>query len=183
MKCSKCRSKNINIAKFCKSCGNAFTDKERETAKKGTFVWYLEKIDDIKSIVDLSFITGKLWFKISSIIFVLGIGIYFYMANGSEMKLLKSDQYKVEYNAKLDEYYLLVTKEKTNLELYFPENVKDIKVKNYDKENKILKEKKYKKDAEIILENTDDESYYILEGVYNGHSDKMKLYIYRTEVQ
>ena len=98
MKCVKCKCDNNYSSNYCKECGNKFTKKEQNKAKRWKLVWFLEKKDKIKSLWKFSFITDSKIFKIATILIVLGIGIYSFFINGINFKLLKSDYYKLQYN-------------------------------------------------------------------------------------
>lgn len=183
MKCIKCQTENVNKANYCKNCGNHFTKKEQESAKKWSFVWFLEKIDKIKSIFDFSIVTDHIAFKIASILVILGIGLYSFFSNGINLRLLESDQYKIQYNTKLSEYYLLVAKEKTNLNLYIPNRATKIMIKHMTSDDQVLEEREYKQGDAIILDSNGKEDYYTIEARYEKDNlDRMKLYIYLEEV-
>lgn len=182
MECIKCQTKNINKANYCKKCGYHFSEAEQEAAKKWTFVWILEKIDDLKGILDLSFITENLIFRFVIIVLVLGIGVYSFITKGIDLKFLESDYYKIQHNTKLNEYYLFVDSEKTTLNLYVPNRTNQLTIQHLDEENQILSEESYQKDEEIILESNGSNDYYILEATYENESqDELKFYIYREE--
>ncbi|MBE6146864.1 MAG: zinc ribbon domain-containing protein [Firmicutes bacterium] len=180
MECIKCQTKNINKANFCKKCGYHFSKAEQDSAKKGTFVWVLEKVNDLKSILDLSFITENIIFRILTIILILGIGIYSWITNGINIKLLENPNYKIQYNTKLDEYYLLVDSNKTTLDLYIPNRTNQLVIKHLDENNQLLFEKDYQIEEKIVLESTSSNDYYLLEAKYqNNKQEKIKIYIYK----
>jgi len=182
MKCIKCRDNNINQANYCKKCGYHFSEAEQNAAKKWTLVWYLELFDKIKSLNKFSFITDHIVFKIISIIVVLSIGIYSFVTNGINLKLLESDNYSIQYNTKLSEYYLLVDENETNLDLYVPNRTDELKVKHLDKNNEIIEEKIYDNDERIVLTSVSNDDYYLVEAKYDKDNvDFLKLYVYRVE--
>ena len=191
MKCKKCFTKNINSANYCNNCGNKFTEQDRKKAKKWTPVWFLEGYDKIMSYIDLSFLEDhikskalKVLYKISSILIVLAIGIYLLISRGINVKILEGEDYKVQYNSELEEYYLLSDKEETKLNLYIPNRAKEITVQLLDKENKIVEENNYDTNASIILDKNENGNYYIFEIKYgNNNLDKLKIYIYLNKTE
>lgn len=183
MKCVKCKTDNIINANYCKNCGYEFSKKEKKKAKRWTLAWFLEIIDKIKSIFDLSIITGNILFKVLSVIVILIVGIYYSITSGTNLKILNSDNYQIQYNTKLDEYYLIANKEETTLNLYVPNRTKNIIIKHLDGKDLIIEEKEYCKECEVLLNSNGSEDYYIIETKYeNNNLDRMKLYVYYEEV-
>ncbi len=182
MECIRCKTKNVNKANYCKNCGYHFSKEEQKAAKKWTLVWFLECFDKAKSILNLSIITDHILFKIASIVVVLGIGFYSFFTNGNSLKLLESNDYKVQYNTELSEYYLLANKEKTNLNLYIPNRAQKLIVEHIDQNNQLIDTKEYAKEEEIVFSSDSNNDYYILEAAYeNNNFDKLKFYIYYVE--
>ncbi len=179
MNCSKCKKKNINSANYCKYCGYHFSKEEQEEAKKGTFVWYLEKFDKIKDIITLNIITNNIFFKIGTVLLVLGIGIWNLISYGTNLKILESSQYQVQYNTKLNEYYLLTNKDETKLNLYAPQSSQEIVIEHLDKENNLLEKNVYNNTDNIVLNSNTSDEYYIIKSKDNKNMNKLKMYIYR----
>lgn len=183
MKCIKCEEKNINSANYCKKCGNKFLEEEQKNAKKWTLVWFLEGIDKIKSLWKFSFITDHILFKIGSVLVVLFIGIISVITNGNKLKIEENSNYQIKYNTKLSEYYLIVDKDETELNLYIPHKVQNLTVYHSDKSNELIEKKEYDKEDKIILEtNTIEEDFYIVEANYDEtKKESLKVYIYKEE--
>lgn len=184
MKCIKCTTKNINSANYCRRCGNKFLLEEQKAAKRWTLVWFLEWIDKIKSLWKFSFITDHILFKIGSVLVVLGIGIYSVIVNGNKLKIEENPNYKIQYNTKLSEYYLIVKTNETELNLYIPHETQNLTVYHSDKNNELIEKKSYKEDEKIILEtNSTEEDFYLIEAEYNENTkESLKVYIYKEEV-
>lgn len=180
MKCIKCRTVNINKANYCKNCGYHFSKKEQEAAKKWSFVWFLEKIDKVKSLWKFSFITDHILFKIASVAIVLGIGIYSCFANGTHLKILKTDEYQLQYNKDLKEYYLLTDNDQTKLNIYIPNQISEISIQQVASNDQIISEATYKKEQDIILVNTEETDYYLIK-VKDSPKENLKIYIYRKD--
>lgn len=182
MKCIKCKTNNINKANYCKNCAYKFSEKEQKIAKRKTFIGKIEMIEDFYNVCSLKVVTDHILFKIATIILVLGIGIYFWITNGTNLNLLESDNYKIQYNEKKSEYYLIGKEEEIPLDLYVPEKSKEIIVKHYDKDNNIINEDKYSKTDNITLEINSNKDYYVIESIYeNNNLDQIKLYVYLEE--
>lgn len=177
MNCKKCKKKNINKANFCKYCGNEFTEKERKYAKRKTIVGKLELIEKGYKLWKFKFITDSIIFKIASLIILIIIGIYLTINNGNDIKIMKSDMYQVEYNTKSDEYYLLVDKDKINLDLYVPNNIKKIRIKHMNKNGDIILEDDYEINEEISLDYNANDDYYLLD----SKDKEIKFFVYKVE--
>lgn len=182
MKCIKCLTKNINQANYCKNCGYVFNDKEREIASRWTPVWILEKFEKIKNICSgkfdfLSFITDTLAYKICSLLVVLVVGIYFMIAHGINVKIEKSDNYRLGYNEEAKEYYVFVKEEQTLLNLYLPNDTEEIILTNYDHDEKILSEETFGRDQEIAIKAGVDD-YYVLTAKQKSKETEFKMFVY-----
>lgn len=182
MKCIKCRTNNVHNANYCKNCSYHFSKMEQNAAEKKTFVGLLKKIEKIKKIVTLDFITGKTWFKFSSIAILLVVGIYFIITNGFYLKIEESPNYTGNYNEELDEFYLYSKNAKTELNLYVPDRAKGLNVKHYDENDKLLFEENYDVTDNIVLDSNSNQDYYLIEAKYDKNNfDRLKLFIYQTE--
>ena len=180
MKCQKCKSENILRANFCSKCGKEFTDKEKKEAYNKTIFGKIAFIEKIKSIVTLNIITGNIFFKIGSLLIVLGIGLYFLFTFGINVKILDSKDYQTFFNKKSNEYYIIVDDNKDSIELnlYRPNRTKEMNVYTYDLEEKEKDKKEVAKDGDIILD-ANEEDYYVIESTYsNNKQDKIKIYVY-----
>lgn len=183
MKCKKCKTDNINQANYCKRCGNKFTDEEKKEAHKWTFVWFLEGLENIKKACKLEFITDIPIIKYGSIVVILALGVLSYFYNGNDLHLLESENYKIQYNEREEEYYLLVNNEETILNVFVPNRSKNLTVKHYNSDGEIIEDAEYDKDDEIILKNDEETDYYVVAADYGKKSDELKLYVYRMEVE
>lgn len=183
VKCRKCETENRACASFCKNCRYEFTKEEQNKAKnkslEGIIVRIIERVGKIKSVIDLSFITDKLWFQIASIVVVLGIGVFSCFQNGVHLKILKSDIYQINYNTKLNEYYLVVEEKEAKLNLYIPYQGQDIVVKHMNLEEE-LESNTYQDGENIVLTNNDEDDYYLITGKgLNRKEETLKVYIYK----
>jgi len=182
MKCIKCRTNNINKANYCKKCSYEFSDVERKAARKNTFVGKLEMIENVYNACKLKVITDNIVFKICSLLFVLAIGIYFWITNGLDLKLLNSKNYDIQYNVEDKEYYLLTTEDKVLLNLYVPNRVEKIIISHYDENDNVLEEEQYEPTDEIVLETMQKE-YYVLNADYlstDENSYAFKFYVLKS---
>lgn len=183
MQCRKCKTENRACAKYCKSCRNEFTEQEQNKAKnksiEGIIVRILERKDKIKSYVSLSFITDKIWFQVLSILLVLGIGVYFSLQNGIHLRIEKSDAYQINYNQKLEEYYLLVKGEEAKLNLYIPYQGQDVTVKHMEGEIEVSSTIYQEKDEITLMSNNENDYYLIIGKGLGSKEEVLKVYIYK----
>ena len=186
VKCTKCETENRTCAHYCIKCRYEFTEEEQNRAKnknlEGIIVRVFEKVDKIKSFINLSFLTEKLWFQILSVVLVLGIGILSCFQNGIHLKILKSDAYQIYYHTKLNEYYLVVEEEKTQLNLYLPYQKQEITVKHMDLENE-LESNIYQDGVDIVLMSNEENDYYLITGKrLDRKEETLKVYVYKKGV-
>lgn len=176
MKCIKCKEKNISSANYCQKCGNKFSEEEKKQAHKKTLVGKLELAEKAYKVCTLKVITDHIIFKISSIIILIIGGLFLVFNNGNKVKILDDSQYVLEYNTKLDEYYIKTTNDKISLKLYVPNKASDLTIMHMANENK-LEEKTIEKNEEIILNVNNEDEYYLLKSNVND----LKIIIYRVD--
>ncbi len=181
MKCTKCKTENLVKANYCKACGNRFTPEEKEKARKTSTVEILKKAEDIKEktdkvkdILSLSFITDNVYVRLVLIIIPFAIGMLF-GGGDNNMKIRKSDYYRVYHNTTTDEYYLQVEQSNINLMLYVPEDTKEIKVSFTEDGGCSWDEDIYQTDRPIIIESR-DYGYYTIEAVTESENQSIVLY-------
>ena len=170
--CKECHKENIIDAKYCIKCGNKFTDKEIKKAQRFTFVWFLKIIDKIKSIINLSIITGNKVFRVFLIFIVLFIGGLNFYTNGNKLKLVKSDNYIIK--SYKDTYYIILNEEKTIVDLYVPSKTKYLEIELIDNNTSTTKEK-IELDKKVELLSNDEDSYYLISGIKDKSKDTLKV--------
>lgn len=184
MKCHNCHKDNIRKANYCKMCGTEFTKKEKEEASRQGLTGILITLTDWYEKVTLQKITGHIAFQIASVILVLGIGLYFIFTNGTNLNVLSSDEYNLEYNSKNKEYYVLLDKEdrvnqlETALELYVPNRIDQLKVTYYDDNDNVLSEKDFSPEDQILVSaNLSQDNYYVISNPKNK-KENIKIFVY-----
>lgn len=179
MKCSKCKCKNIIGANYCKKCGEKFSEEEKKGARRKTWVGKLELLEEAYAWCTLSKITGHIAFKIVSLLVVIFFGVYLLMSTGNQVKILASEHYKIQYNTKEQEYYLLVDDDKTNLSLYVPNTVSSLVISEFDVDNVEVSNMKYVNGEEVVLTINNSDEYYLLVAKNGKKEEKMKIRVYR----
>ena len=180
MKCHKCKSKNILKANYCQKCGEKFTDKEKQEAYNKTIYGKIDSLRKIKGIITLDVITGNIFFKIASLLVVLGIGIYYLLTIGINTKILNSKDYQIFFNKETSEYYLIVddAKDSIELNLYRPNRTKEMTVYTYDLDNNEKNKTAVSQDDTVTL-NTYHNDYHVIESKYsNNKQDDLKIFVY-----
>lgn len=128
MICKKCSSDNLMKANYCRSCGNPFTQEEKDAARKKSLVGVLETADEVKDkadkigdILSMKFITDNIFVRIALIVlpFLLTVLI---SGGGKDMRILDSDRYSIYYNTTTEEYFVDTEYGSVDLQLYLPEN-------------------------------------------------------------
>ena len=176
MICKKCNEKNLYKAHYCQKCGYAFTDEDREIAYSKTIYGLYNKLEDLYKKLTLDTITGSIYFKVLSIVCVLAVGVYGFLSNGNQMKIMESEQYEVQYNTKTCEYYLLTDLDEISVALYLPKEAEVLRVLEVDSYNQLVNENEYTIEDSIVLEQTN--CRYEIEAVYNETSEKMVIRVF-----
>lgn len=183
MKCSKCNTKNIIKASYCKKCGNKFTKEEQDKAYSKTIFGKYELYKKWKKRFNLNFITGSIYFKVFILIVIISFGIYYWYINGINTKILESDYYEIYYSEELGEYYLVVDDDTTEvgLNLYFPNRLEDIEINHYSTDDILIKEIDKNKDDEIVLETYNNDYYVITSKYTRDKEEDLKIFVYNKD--
>ncbi len=160
MKCCKCKYDNRIKANYCYKCGYKFTEEEKNAAFNETSVGQLENIEDKISNLD---IRNHKWYKVLSVIVTLGIGLFYLFTYGFRFKILESPNYKIQYNKKVDEYYIITEESEVGIDLYAPGNDGKVKITLYNDDKEVLSSNTVSKDKKVILTDNGPKDYYILE--------------------
>ena len=132
MRCTKCATTNAYKVNYCKDCGAKFEVSDYEKAFNESFSGKLQHlIDEIKDN-PFSKITGSIYFKIISLVVVLGIGIFcYYQKTGiasDKFQFVATEDYSVQYNSESNEYYIIAKSEEVSLMVYCPYELENISV-------------------------------------------------------
>lgn len=112
----------------------------------------------IISILNLSIIFNNRIFRIIILISLLAIGIYVNI-NHQQYAIIPSDDYRVEYNKNLNEYYLYTTDDYIDLKLYLNKDVDQITISAYTMDGTNIYNNSYSINDQIML-NRDNNIYY-----------------------
>lgn len=172
MKCNNCKTENIMKADYCKACGHQFTEKEKKKAYNRTVFGIIDNVLNLKSYITFDFITGNRWFKVASLLFLILYSVLVLKLNGSQIRILDSRDYDVEYNKTTKEYFLVTDEKQIGLNLYVPEKTDKVNLITVDSNDKLINEKEYSIDENIMLLYNDKEHYIIQSG-----RQELELYV------
>lgn len=172
MKCKNCKTENIMKADYCKACGYQFTEKEKKRAYNRTVFGIIDNVLNLKSYITFDFITGNRWFKAASLLFLILYSVLVLKLNGSQIRILDSRDYDVEYNKTTKEYFLVTDEKQIGLNLYVPEKTDKVNLITVDSNDKLINEKEYSIDENIMLLYNDKEHYIIQSG-----RQELELYV------
>lgn len=184
MLCIRCGKKNHYKANYCINCCYNFNELERDKNYKKTFYYKWNIFDKWYKRFKLDAITQNIFFRILVIVVILYLGLINIYRNGNVVAIQEDPKYKIVYNDKSQEYYLLVGDgvEEVALNLYIPNNTDDIEIDHYNEDDKLLEKKKYKEGEEIII-TTYDSDYFILNSKYDDQdSSKLRLSVYNENM-
>ncbi len=184
MKCTNCKTENLLKANYCKNCGQAFTQEEKDTAKKNSVVGKLEKAeemkgkaDKVKDILSLSFITDNVWVRLALIVlpFVFSLVIGGGSKGGNIMKIRDNGQYDVYYNTTTEEYFVDMDGGSVNLSLYVPNGTQQINVYFTESGGYQYSTGSYSTEDSITV-NENQNGYYTIEAVMENGTQSIKMY-------
>ena len=169
MKCSKCKkSFKATQSIYCSTCGHKFTEKEYESNKKYSVASIISRIINTIDFVQNGNLGNKFIVRLILLLLTLGSGIYLYYINGSKIKILKSNDYEIEYYKEKNEYYLYTNDDSVTLNLYIPGNKDKIYISWYDENNKEITGNEFFSTDTKIVPNTDKNNYYIISSDSNN---------------
>jgi len=180
MKCKNCGKENLLQAKYCSSCGHAFSEEERQAAYGATVWGKLDKLKEAKSFVTLEAITSHPAFRVLFLAALIFIGIVTGTNKGSEMRPLDSSEYKVGYNRDRDEFYLFTEKDSVNVSVYLPGKPESIKV-TAKREDEVIYTEEYAVTESPVLEK-DSSVTYIVSGIYPEKEKEITILLYDPSV-
>lgn len=175
MICKNCKTKNITKAQYCRNCGNAFTDEQRQAAYDRTIFGKIDKLEEWKGYVTLEFITGHPIFKIVVLVAILVWGIFLGRTNGNQMLILESDAYQVQQNVTTGEYYVLTEQDSVSLALYLPRKAEAVQLQAIVNDA-VVQEKSFAAEEQPRLESGAAEYYYITAD-YGDSTEKITVYL------
>ena len=185
MKCQLCGHKNVKKANYCEQCGTLFTKEEKEKALTNGIDGFLRKLHTYYETLTFHFITDRLWFKILSLVLLIGFCLWIYYGKSDTLKIEDSDVYSFQYNTKEKEYYLYIPEEyfaqyngKVPLNLYVPKGYETLYVGLFNENNELLMKEEKSKTSEIILETNKNENGYYAISLNDSLDNPLKVYIY-----
>ena len=161
MICIKCKTENRIKANYCSHCGHPFTDAERNDAYAKTIYGRFEKLEDLWKTVSLDKITGSAVVKVLSLVAVLVFGGYSVLKNGTQFRPLEHESYELQYNQKVNEYYLISQQDNIQLQLYLPKQADEVTIVQLDENDQLLSTETFSLSEEIILLNQSDVLYQV----------------------
>ncbi len=180
MICEKCSSQLHYGDKFCNICGEKI-DKSAYEADYNKTVWgIIDKGTDWYETIFLKKITGNWIFKVLLLLIIAAWGFLDAYTDFTSIKILESESYSIEYNKRLDEYYIRTSEEEININLYIPGYTDNIKVKEFTAdevtEEKDMTPEEYK-DIPITVKKNSFE-YLTVDSIKNDKiSDNIKIYV------
>ncbi len=179
MICTKCGKDNLIKANYCAQCGHAFSRQEKEAAYNQTIYGKLDRFDEVKSWVTLKKITGNFFVRLLVLACIAAIGFLTHTNRGTEMKLLESNEYAIDWNSSRNEYYLYSDLDQVHLKLYLPGKPESIGVDVLDAEGNVISSETYSTDTEPVLEKNG--SSYRISGIYEEGGTSILASVYDTQ--
>lgn len=162
MNCPICHKDNPLNAKYCDACKYEFTVEDRNNAYEKTIFGKTDRvIESIKRITDsvnLSIVFNNRIFRVALLILLIIGGIYI-NTNKEQYAIIPGEEYRVEYNQSLNEYYLYTDDDYINLKLYLTNDVSTVVVNTYSYDDIAISNATYGVNDRIIL-NRDIDGYY-----------------------
>ncbi len=183
MKCKRCQTDNLTIARYCCNCGKPFTEEEREAAYAETPFGKLDKARKLKSILTLDIITGSLWYKVLILAAILALGIYLRISGVKPFRLEASEDYELKYLKSAQTYYVITDAEKADLRLVVPKGTDQLIVEELDAEGQTVNQTAVPAESGISLPVSGEVHYRLSTQKAEKTTNDLTLYVYRTRAQ
>ena len=178
MICKNCQTKNITKAQFCKHCGEAFTDEQRQQAYDRTIYGKIEKLEKWKGYVTLDFITGHPIFKTIVLVAILVWGLLLGRTNGNQMLILESEAYQVQQHISTGDYYVLTEQDSVSVSLYIPRQAETLLLQAVI-DGQVAMEQTFTAEEQPHLECGAAEYYYITAD-YGDGTERITVYVTKS---
>lgn len=179
MICKNCKTKNITKAQYCRNCGCAFTDEQRQAAYDRTIYGKIDKLEKWKGYLTLEVITGHPVFKTVVLVAILLWGIFLGRSNGNQMLILESESYRVQQNVTTGEYYVLTQQDSVSLALYLPRKAETVQLQAIVKDA-VVQEQNFTAEEQPSLECGAAEYYYITAD-YGDSTERITVYVVQEQ--
>ncbi len=123
MTCENCNTQQHYGAKYCNVCGEKIEVESYEAEYKKTIWGKFDRVEDAYHTLLLHKVTGHILFKVLILVIILLLGVFGLYLKYSDIRLLASEQYAIEYNKAAEEYYIRTDLEEVVLSLYIPKAV------------------------------------------------------------
>lgn len=180
MKCEKCSSDLHYGDKYCNICGEEIEKSAYDEDYNKTIWGIIDKGTDWYDKIFLKKITGSWIFKIFLLLLVIGWGFLDAYTDYTSIKILESDHYSVEYNKRLDEFYVRTSEDSVDLNLYIPGHTDKIIFREYTNNEitslKAMTYEEYKSQKLTVKKDAFD--YMTVDSLKEDKlSDKIKIYV------
>lgn len=169
MICSKCGKDNLIRANYCAGCGHPFTEAEKKQAYNQTIYGKIDRLKELKGWVTLSKFTGNFFVRLLVLAGIAWIGFFSHSNQGTEMKLLESSEYVIDWNTAKQEYYLYTNLDQVHLRLYLPGKPEGIRVTELDEDGKEVRSEEYDVNTEPVL--VKETPFYRISGLYEDEKE------------
>ena len=175
MICRNCQTKNIIKAQYCRHCGDAFTDEQRQEAYDRTIFGKIDKLEQWKGYLTLEFITGNPIFKTVVLVAILLWGFYLGRTNGERMLIMESDAYRVQQHVTTGEYYVLTDQDSVSVSLYLPRQAEEVQLQGIV-DGEVVGEQRFTAEEQPQLECGAVDYYYITAD-YGKRTERITVYV------
>ena len=175
MICKNCQTNNITKAQFCRNCGEAFTDEQRQEAYDRTIYGKIEKIEKWKGYITLDFITGHPIFKTVVLVAILVWGLFLGRTHGDQMLILESDAYQVQQLVSTGDYYVLTEYDSVSVSLYLPRQAESLQLQAII-DGQVTMEQTFSSEEQPSLKCGAAEYYYITAD-YGDGTERITVYV------
>ena len=181
VKCKNCTHDNLLKANYCRDCGTAFTQQEKDEARAASpvgklekFVNFGEKLEGVKEVLSLSFITDNFFVRLALLVLpVLAALIFGGEKVPNELMIKESSEYSIYQNTDTGEYFLDVNSDSISLQLYVPGDTRYVNIV-FEGTDGSYRSENFELDSAIVLQTRGDGCYTVT--AVNDDMPSLQLY-------
>ena len=179
MQCRTCGTRNVYYARFCKACDAPFTQEERDGGYKATIWGKLEALEDWKDTLTLNKFFSSWPVRILTLLLIVAIGLFLRGREGNALRLLESDQYRIEANDSAGEYYLYTEEDEIGLRFRFPHEVSSLQLVSFDREGSAVLRQTFSPEEEVCI-RVESADWFRIEAEYvSDPAGSRTIFVYR----
>lgn len=149
MKCNHCEKEIGYGYKHCTECGNLVDEAVLESAYKETVWGRIDVLIDKYKQTPIKKLTDNFFFRIIVMLFSVFLIYIGFTTDDYHLRIVENGIYRIQYDTKTDEYYVLSDEENFVLGVHIPKFCDKVRFICYKEDNEVQNKVMKREDCEI----------------------------------